>query len=113
MFGGIGNLTNILRSAKEIQAGMARLQEELGTRRYEGIAGGGMVRAVVDGRCSLVDVKIDPEATKDVELLEDLVKSAVGLAVIKAQDALKEEMAQMSGGLNIPGLSGLLGGSQP
>lgn len=111
MFGGLGNLTNLLRSAKDIQAGMAKLQEELGTRRYEGNAGAGMVRAVVDGRCTLVDVKIDPSAVNDVELLEDLVKSAVGAAVVKAQEGLKEEMARLTGGLNLGGLGNLLGGA--
>ena len=73
MLGGIGNLAGLLKSAKEIQAQMAKMQAELASRRHEGDAGGGMVRATVDGKSTLVDIKIDPQAAKDVELLEDLV----------------------------------------
>lgn len=111
MLGGLGNLAGILKSAKELQGNVARLQAELAARRYEGDAGGGMVRAIVDGKGALVDVKIDPQAARDVELLEDLVKAAVGSAAGKAQEALKGEMAALTGGLNIPGMSDIIGGT--
>jgi hypothetical protein len=110
MFGGLGNLTGILKSAKELQGNLARLQEQLALQRFDALAGGGMVRVVVDGRGALVDVKIDPQAVADVELLEDLIKAAVGSAMSKSQEAMKEQMAALTGGLNIPGLSQLLGG---
>ena len=109
MLGGLGNLAGILKSAKDLQANMQRLQEQLATRRYEGDAGGGMVRAVADGKCTLVDIRIDPQAVKDVELLEDLVKAAVGAAMKKAQEAMKSELAELTGGMNIPGLSEMMG----
>ena len=109
MLGGLGNLAGILKSAKELQTNMQKLQEELATRRFEADAGGGMVRAVTDGRCALVDIKIDPKAAQDVELLEDLVKGAVGAAMKKAQEAMKSELAGLTGGLNIPGLTDMLG----
>ncbi|MCH8148477.1 MAG: YbaB/EbfC family nucleoid-associated protein [Planctomycetes bacterium] len=110
MFGGLGNLTGLLKSAKEMQANMAKMQAELATRRYDGDAGGGMVKATVDGKGTLVDIKIEPNAAKDVELLEDLVKSAVGVATAKSQEALKGEISAMTGGMNIPGLTDMLGG---
>jgi len=110
MFGGLGNLTGLLKSAKEMQANMAKMQAELAERRYEGDAGGGMVKAVVDGKSTLVDIKIDPSAVGDVELLEDLVKSAVGVATAKSQEAMKNEIAAMTGGMNIPGLTDMMGG---
>ena len=109
MFGGLGNLTNLLKSAKELQKQMADLQADLTNRRYDGDAGAGMVRATVDGRGSLIDIRIDPQATKDVELLEDLVKAAVGAAVGKAQEEIKRELTALTGGLELPGLSGLMG----
>ena len=112
MFGGLGNLTGLLKSAKEMQANMAKMQAELATRRYDGDAGGGMVKATVDGKGTLVDIKIEPDAAKDVELLEDLVKSAVGVATAKCQEALKGEISAMTGGMNIPGLTDMLGGGQ-
>lgn len=110
MFGNLGNLAGILKSAKEMQGQMAKLQEELAGRRYEGDAGGGMVRATVNGKGTLVDIKIDPQAAGDVELLEDLVKAAVGAAVTKSQEAMKSELASLTGGLNLPGLTEMLGG---
>ena len=111
MLGGIGNLAGLLKSAKEIQAQMAKIQEELASRRYEGDAGGGMVRATVDGKSTLVDIKIDPQAVNDVELLEDLVRAAVCAATAKSQEAMKSELAGLTGGLNIPGMTEMLGGS--
>lgn len=111
MLGGIGNLAGLLKSAKEIQAQMAKIQAELASRRYEGDAGGGMVRATVDGKSTLVDIKIDPQAVNDVELLEDLVRAAVCAATAKSQEAMKSELAGLTGGLNIPGMTEMLGGS--
>ena len=111
MLGNLGNLTGLLKSAKEMQSQMAKLQEDLANRRYERDAGAGAVRATVDGKGTLIDIKIDPNAVGDVELLEDLVKSAVGAAVTMAQEAMKTEMAALTGGLNLPGLSEMLGGT--
>lgn len=111
MFGKLGDLAGLMKSARQIQANFAQLQQELLNRRYDGDAGAGLVRATVDGRGMLVDVKIDPQATSDLELLEDLVKAAVGAAVTKSQEAMQREMSAMTGGLNLPGLSEMLGGA--
>ncbi len=111
MLGNLGNLAGLLKSAKELQGQMAKLQEELAARRFEGDAGGGMVRVTVDGKGTPVDVKIAPQAAADIELLEDLVKAAVGAAVTKSQEAMRSEMASLTGGLNLPGLTEMLSGS--
>ncbi len=110
MFGNLGNITNLLKSAKAMQGKVAEMQEEMARKRFEGDAGGGMVTATVDGKGTLVDIKIEPSATGDVELLEDLVKSAVGAATTKSQEAMKSQLADLTGGLNIPGLTDALGG---
>lgn len=110
MFGKLGDLAGLMKSAKQIQSRMAELQRELANRRFDGDAGGGLVRATVDGRGTLLTVKIDPKATEDVELLEDLVIAAVGSAVSKSQEAMQSEMSAMTGGMNLPGLSDMLGG---
>jgi DNA-binding YbaB/EbfC family protein len=112
MFGSLGQFKDLLKVAKDFQGNLARLQNELAARRYEGVAGGEMVRAVVDGRGQLIDLKIDPKATADVELLEDLVKAAIGTASARAQEGMKEEMSTMTGGLDLSGLGGLLGGGK-
>jgi hypothetical protein len=110
MLGGLGNLAGMLKQAKEMKGRMEQIQSELAARRHSAEAGGGAVSAVVDGKGTLVDVKIKPEATGDVELLEDLIKAAVGAAVDKAHQEMKEEMAKLTGGMNIPGLSDMFGG---
>ena len=110
MLSGLGNLAGFMKTAKSLQANMQKMQSELATRRHEGDAGGGMVRATVDGKSTLIDIKIDPQAAKDVELLEDLVKAAVGAAIRKSQEAMKTELAGLTGGLDIPGLNEMLGG---
>jgi hypothetical protein len=110
MLGNLGNLAGLMKSAKQMQGQMAKMQEELALRRYDGAAGGEMVRATVDGKGVLIDIKIDPEATKDVELLEDFVKSAIGVAVTKSQEAMKNEMGALTGGLDLGGLTEMLGG---
>jgi DNA-binding YbaB/EbfC family protein len=112
MFGALGNLTGLMKTAKELQANMARLQAEMAARRYDGDAGGGMVKATVDGRGTLVGLKIDPSAVSDVELLEDLIMAAVGSAVNRSQEAMKSEMAALTGGMNLPGLQEMLNGGK-
>jgi DNA-binding YbaB/EbfC family protein len=109
MFGGLGNLAGMLKQAKALQENMQKIQEELAAQRFEGDAGAGMVRAEVNGKMELLRVKIDPAAVRDLELLEDLVVAAVSAATAKAQDAAKEKMMGLTGGLNIPGLTDLLG----
>lgn len=109
MFGGLGNIAEVLKQAKSLQENMKKVQEELENKRFEADAGAGMVTAQVNGKGELIQVKIDPKAADDIELLEDLVVAAVGAAAKKAQESAKQEMAQLTGGLNIPGLSNLLG----
>ena len=109
MLGGLGNLAGLMKQAKSLQENMAKVQEALAQQRFEADAGAGMVRAEVNGKGELIQVKIDPKATEDVELLEDLVKAAVCAATAKAQEGMKAEMAKLTGGLNLPGLTELMG----
>lgn len=113
MFGGLGNLTGLLKTARDLQGNMARLQESLAARRHEGLAGGSLVKAIVDGRGTLIDIKIDVSATGDVELLEDLIKAAISSATTKSQEAMKQEMSAMTGGMDLSSFSNLLGGAPP
>lgn len=108
MLGNLGNFTNLIKAAKDMQGKLAETQKALATRRFDGDAGGGMVRATVDGRGTLLAIKIEPQAVSDVELLEDLVKAAVCSAVTKAQEEARSDMAELTGGLSIPGLGDML-----
>ena len=86
---------------------MARLQEELGMKTVEVSSGGGMVSVVVNGKFEVMSLKIEKDVVNpdDVEMLQDLVMAAVNEGVRKAQEMNAAEMAKITGGLNIPGLS--------
>ena len=111
MLGGLGNLGGLFKQAKEMQQNLRQMQEELSRRRYEAQAGGGLVKVTVNGRGELVALHIDPQAVADIEVLEDLVVAAANSAATQAQGAMKDEMAKLTGGLQLPGLSDLLGAS--
>lgn len=108
---GFGDIGNIMGKVQEMQANMQRIQEELKNKSFEAASGGGMVTATVNGKGDLLKLKIDPQAVdkRDVEMLEDLVVAAINAAVTKSQEEMKEQLAQMTGGMNIPGLDQLGG----
>ncbi len=110
MLGGLGNLTNLMKQAKQMQSQWGDMQKDILARRFEGEAGGGAVVVTVDGRGAMVDIKISPNAIGDVELLEDLIKGAMSMATRKSGETMQEEITKMTGGLNIPGLAEMFGG---
>jgi DNA-binding YbaB/EbfC family protein len=98
------NLQSILKQAQKIQGQVSKMQAELGERRVEASAGGGMVMAVVNGRQELISLKIDPQVVDrdDVEMLEDLVVAAVSEALGRAGEMASEEMKRLTGGMPFP-----------
>ncbi|MBP9020650.1 MAG: YbaB/EbfC family nucleoid-associated protein [Syntrophobacterales bacterium] len=103
----MANFQNIIKQAQQMQAKMMKLQEELASRTVEASAGGGMVTAVVNGKHELVSLKVEKDVVNpdDVEMLQDLIVAAVNEAVRKAQEMAQAEMAKLTGGLQIPGLT--------
>jgi len=101
------NFGNIMKQAKKLQERMARLQEELATKTVEASAGGGMVSVTVNGKFEVVSLRIERDVVNadDVEMLQDLVMAAVNEGIRKAQEMAQTEMAKITGGLAIPGLS--------
>jgi DNA-binding YbaB/EbfC family protein len=100
------NIQNLLKQAQKIQSQVTQMQAELGERRIEASAGGGMVTAIVNGRQELIAVRIDPQVVdpNDVEMLEDLIVAAVSEALARASEMAAEEMKKLTGGLALPGL---------
>jgi DNA-binding YbaB/EbfC family protein len=96
---------NLARMAQQMQADMARVEQELHDLQVEGSAGGGVVKAVVTGKQDIVSVTIDPGVVDpdDVEMLQDLVVAAIGDALAKARALAEEKLARVTGGLRIPG----------
>jgi DNA-binding YbaB/EbfC family protein len=97
---------SMLRQAQQLQAKLAKAQEELGSMTVEASSGGGAVKVVMDGHQKLHSVEISSEAIAagDVELLQDLVMTAVNEAVAKSQELVNKHLSSLTGGLNIPGL---------
>jgi DNA-binding YbaB/EbfC family protein len=97
---------NILKQAQQMQAKLAKAQEELGKATVEASSGGGAVSVVVTGHQQLLSVKIQPDAVDadDIEMLEDLVLAAVNEGMDKARELASQQLGEITGGLNIPGL---------
>ncbi len=104
-----GGLQQLMKQAQQMQAKMAKMQEELAHMEVEATVGGGMVTARVNGQHQLVSIAIDPEVVDpdDVEMLQDLVVAAVNEAMRLVEEKKQEEMAGMLPAGLMNGLSGL------
>ncbi|MDQ0974250.1 hypothetical protein F4694_006583 [Bacillus niacini] len=104
MRGGMGNMQNMMKQMQKMQKKMAEAQEELGQKKIEGTAGGGMVTVIVTGHKEVVDVQIKPEAVDpdDIEMLQDLVLAATNDALKKVEELTNNTMGQFTKGMNLP-----------
>jgi hypothetical protein len=102
----MAGLGKFLKQAQKMQQQMQQVQDELAVREVEGSAGGGAVKAVARCNGTIASVKIDPKVVDptDVEMLEDLVVSAVSNALETAKKTQEAEMSKIAGGLNLPGM---------
>ena len=100
------NQAAMMKQAQKMQQEMMRMQQELENTNYTAAAGGGMVKAVVNGKHELVDLQINPEAVDpdDVDMLQDMVIAAVNEALRAAETDKANQMSRMTGGLNLGGL---------
>ena len=107
--GGMGgmNMNQILKQAQKMQADMEAKKEMLAQQTVEAIVGGGVVTVVANGANQIVDIKIAPDVVDpdDIEMLQDLVLSAVNEALRKADEMVQTEMAKVTGalGAGMPG----------
>ena len=97
----------MMRQAQELQAKLAKAQQELADTTVEASSGGGAVKVTINGQQNIQSVEISPEAVNpdDVELLEDLVLTAVNEAISKSQELAAEHLGKLTGGFKIPGLT--------
>ena len=104
--GGMGNMQGMMKKVQKLQADMAKMQEELKLRTIETTVGGGAVTVVVSGKKEVVSVKIDPSAVdpEDVEMLQDLILTAVNDGLKQIDAMTEQEMSKVTGGMKIPGL---------
>jgi DNA-binding YbaB/EbfC family protein len=101
-FGGGMNM-NMIKQAQKMQADMMKAQAELEEKTYTASAGGGAVKAVVNGKHELLTLEINPAAVDpdDVEMLCDMVKAAVNGAMREADETASSAMSKFTGGLNL------------
>ena len=104
-FGG-GNINNLMKQAQAMQKQMEKMQKEVEAAEFEASVGGGAISVRVNGKKEVLGINIKPEVVDpdDVEMLEDLVLSAVNEALRKADEETANKMGKLTGGLKMPGL---------
>jgi DNA-binding YbaB/EbfC family protein len=102
----MNNMNQMMKQVKKMQEQMLKAQDELASKQVEGTAGGGVVTVIATGHRKLVEVRIKPEAIDpdDVEMLQDLILSAVNDALTKAEEMANQDMGKYTGGMKMPGL---------
>ena len=100
------NMNDLLRQAQVMQNKVLKLQQEMAEKTVETSAGGGMVKVVMNGRQELRAIAIDPRALEggDVEMLQDLILSAVNEGVRVTRSNMEREMSNLTGGIRVPGM---------
>ena len=104
--GGGMNQAAMIKQAQKMQQEMLRMQEEMENKTFTATAGGGMVKATVNGKHEVVALEINQEAVDpdDVEMLQDMVIAAVNEAMRAADEDSANNMSRITGGLNLGGL---------
>ena len=100
---GGANMQQLMKQAQKMQQDMQRMQQELQTREFTATGGGGAVRATAYGIKVIKSIEIDPACVDpdDVEMLQDLVLSAVNEAVRMAEEATNSEVSKLTGGMGL------------
>lgn len=109
------NMMNMMKQAQNIQKKLVSAQEELANLSIEGTSGNGSVKVICDGKGQFKSIKLSAEAlcpenpssisSDDIEMLEDLISSAMKIAVDKSKSEMESKMKSITGGVNIPGLT--------
>ena len=100
------NMQEMMKQARKMQEQLAAAQESMKDVTIDASAGGGMVKATVNGDLELVSIQIDPDALdpEDVDLLQDMIVAAVNEAIRGVSEVASKQMSSITGGLNIPGM---------
>ncbi|MEM7653133.1 MAG: YbaB/EbfC family nucleoid-associated protein [Pseudomonadota bacterium] len=98
------NLGNMMKQAQQMQAKMVEMQEKMAELEVEGAAGAGMVKVTLNGKGEMKGIKIDKSMMdpEETEVLEDLIIAAFNDGKIKSEAMMQEEMAKITGGLQLP-----------
>lgn len=102
----MNNMNQMMKQVKKMQEQMLKAQEQLADKKIVGTSGGGAVTVEVNGHKKVLSINLKPEVVdpEDIEMLQDLVITAVNDALTKAEDLANDDMAKFTGGMKIPGL---------
>ena len=104
-----GDLGKIMKLVGNVKSKLPEMKEKMGNSQFTAAAGGGMVAATVSGKMELIDLKLSEHLLEDgdlsLDMLEDMIKAAVSAAQAQATQAVKEAMEELTGGMDLPGLS--------
>lgn len=100
--GGGGGMFQLIQQARQMQTKMEEIQKDLEGQTMEAQAGGGAVKATVNGRQEILSIQIDPSALEDAEMLQDMVKAAVNEAIKASKEAQEKAMGGAMGNVPIP-----------
>ena len=104
--GGAQNMNAMIRQAQKMQDEISALQEEIEARDFTASAGGGAVTITMTGKKTIKSLEIKPEVVdpEDIEMLQDLIVSAINEAVNQVEETTETEMSKITGGVSLPGL---------
>lgn len=102
----MNNMNQMMKQVKKMQEQMLKAQEELADKKVEGSSGGGVVTVEVNGHKKVLSITLKPEVVDpdDIEMLQDLVITAVNDAMAKAEELANADMGKFTNGMKIPGL---------
>lgn len=104
--GNAQNMNQMIKQAQKMQDQITELQEEIESRDFTAVVGGGAVEVVITGKKTIKSLNIKPEVVdpEDIDMLQDLIISAVNEAVNNVETTTEAEMSKITGGVSIPGL---------
>lgn len=103
------DMNSIMQQAQQMQQKMATIQDEMKAKTATGTAGGGMVTVTANGKGEIISIELEKEiiSADEQEMLQDMIVAASNDALRKIKAIGKEEMAKLTGGMNIPGISNM------
>ena len=103
-FGGMppGGMNNLMKQAQKMQRQMAEMQEELKSKTIESSSGGGAVKVVINGDRLIESLEISNDVLDDVEMLQDLVMSAINEGMRQVEEMVNGQMSKITGGMGLP-----------
>jgi len=97
-----GGMNNLMKQAQKMQRQMAQMQEELKTKTIETSSGGGAVKVVINGDKLIESLEISEDVLDDVEMLQDLVMTAVNEGMRQMEELASGQMSKLTGGMGLP-----------